>query len=210
MIQEYVEKHYGFKAHITYITEIKRKLGLQTYLTPNAAEKKKHHYYSMPPYKAETIIVKLKERAVGERTLTDEDTISLTMKGAKEEAIRCMNRGCYSVNASNISPVLVVIDGTVVITKKRITAKDFFTTKLKCYDMLNTDEIVTAAEIPELKGYQTGYIKDRLRPSSDFILVSVAYTYNKIEDIKLAFGGAIPVSIQLYEAEKFFKDKGVT
>lgn len=156
----------------------------------------------------------LTERALGERTLTDEDATSLSMEEAQMEASRCMNCGCYSVNASDISPVLVALDGTLVTTKKRIAAKDFFTTKLKAYDMLDRDELVTAVEVPSMEGYETGYIKDRLRPSIDFALISIAYAIKKengrIEDIRLALGGAAPVPVRLYEVEEFLKGKKIT
>lgn len=45
------------------------------------------------------------------------------MEQAQEEAGRCMDCGCYSVNASDISPVLVAPDGTIVTTKEEIGAK---------------------------------------------------------------------------------------
>ena len=38
MIQEYVEKKYGFKVHTAYIAEVKRELGLSMYDASNAAE----------------------------------------------------------------------------------------------------------------------------------------------------------------------------
>lgn len=38
MIQEYVEKKYGFKVHTAYIAEVKRSLGLTMYDAPNAVE----------------------------------------------------------------------------------------------------------------------------------------------------------------------------
>ena len=162
----------------------------------------------------ETKQVSLKERALGERTLTDEDAMSLSMQEAKKEASRCMNCGCYSVNASDISPVLVAFDGAVITTKKTISARDFFTTRLKAYDMLDQDEIVKAVELPLLTGYETGYIKDRLRPSIDFALMSVAYAYKVkdgvIEDVKLALGGAAPVPVRLYEVEELLKGQKVS
>lgn len=56
LIQQYVEEHFGFKVHTAYVVKVKRKLGLPTYPAPNAVEKRKHHYYSVPPYKEEAII----------------------------------------------------------------------------------------------------------------------------------------------------------
>ncbi len=41
MIQEYVEKKYGFKVHTAYIAEVKRALGLTIYDAPNATEELK-------------------------------------------------------------------------------------------------------------------------------------------------------------------------
>ena len=41
MIQEYVEKKYGFKVHTAYIAEVKRSLGLTMYDAPNATEELK-------------------------------------------------------------------------------------------------------------------------------------------------------------------------
>ena len=42
MIQEYVEKKYGFKVHIAYIAEVKRPLGLTMYNASNEVEELKH------------------------------------------------------------------------------------------------------------------------------------------------------------------------
>ena len=42
MIQEYVEKKYGFKVHTAYIAEVKRSLGLTMYDAPNAVEELKN------------------------------------------------------------------------------------------------------------------------------------------------------------------------
>lgn len=41
MIQEYVEKEYGFKVHTAYIAEVKRELGLSMYDAPNMVEELK-------------------------------------------------------------------------------------------------------------------------------------------------------------------------
>ena len=55
MIQEYVEKKYGFKVHTAYIAEVKRALGLTIYDAPNATEELKQ-----PKEKAEAIMEALK------------------------------------------------------------------------------------------------------------------------------------------------------
>ena len=55
MIQEYVEKKYGFKVHTAYIAEVKRSLGLTMYDAPNAAEELKQPRKHPPKEKAEAI-----------------------------------------------------------------------------------------------------------------------------------------------------------
>lgn len=60
MIQEYVEKKYGFKVHTAYIAEVKRSLGLTVYDAPNATEELKHSRKRPPKEKAEAIMEALK------------------------------------------------------------------------------------------------------------------------------------------------------
>lgn len=154
---------------------------------------------------------KLTEHALGERSLTDEDASSLSLEEAQDEAGRCMNCGCYSVNASDISPVLVALDGKVITTKKEIAARDFFTTKLKAYDMLDQDELVTAVKLPDRPDYVTGYEKMRIREAIDFALVSLAYAYKledgKLVDVSLVMGGVAPIPVKLDEVEELLKGK---
>ena len=60
MIQEYVEKKYGFKVHTAYIAEVKRSLGLAMYDAPNATEELKQSRKRPPEEKAEAITEALK------------------------------------------------------------------------------------------------------------------------------------------------------
>lgn len=153
-------------------------------------------------------------RKIEDRTLYEEDSKTISQEQAEAEAKRCMNCGCYSVNASDISPVLMVTDGTVVTTKKEIPAADFFTTKLKARDMLDPDELVKEVRVDEMKDYHTGYIKERLRPAIDFALESLAYAYkldgNTISDVRLVAGGVAPVPVKLTKVEEYLKGKTVS
>ena len=60
MIQEYVEKKYGFKVHTAYIAEVKRSLGLTMYGAPNAVEELKYPRKRPPKEKVEAITDSLK------------------------------------------------------------------------------------------------------------------------------------------------------
>lgn len=55
MIQEYVEKKYGFKVHTAYIAEVKRSLGLTMYDASNAVEELKQTRKHTPKEKVEAV-----------------------------------------------------------------------------------------------------------------------------------------------------------
>lgn len=181
---------------------------------PVAADKETGFLTFDPEGIKEKVGAKLTERTVEERNLVDEDSMSLSMAEAEKEAGRCMNCGCYSVNASDISPVLLSLDGTIVTTKKEIPAERFFTTELNVQDMLDQDELVTAVKFGDFSDYVTGYIKARIRPAIDFAIESIAYAYKAengvITDIRLVAGGVAPVPVRLTEVETYLKGKTVT
>ncbi|WP_347565035.1 hypothetical protein [Lactonifactor sp. BIOML-A7] len=60
MIQEYVEKKYGFKVHTAYIAEVRRPLGLPLYDAPNATEELKQPRKCPPKEQIEAITDTLK------------------------------------------------------------------------------------------------------------------------------------------------------
>ena len=60
MIQEYVEKKYGFKVHTAYIAEVKRSLGLTLYDAPNAVDELRQSRKHPPKEKIEAITDALK------------------------------------------------------------------------------------------------------------------------------------------------------
>jgi NADPH-dependent glutamate synthase beta subunit-like oxidoreductase/CO/xanthine dehydrogenase FAD-binding subunit len=146
-----------------------------------------------------------KELSVSERALDKEDSSTITAEECLAEASRCMNCGCYSVNASDISPVLVALNAQIVTTKKVVDAGNFFTTKLSVKDMLDKDELVTAIRFAVPQGYVMKYDKFRVRKSIDFAIVSLAYLYKLengvIKDVRLVLGGVAPVPLRREEAE---------
>jgi len=60
MIQEYVERNYGFKVHTAYIAEVKQSLGLTVYDASNAVEELKQPRKHPPKEKVESIKAALK------------------------------------------------------------------------------------------------------------------------------------------------------
>ncbi|MEG0662867.1 MAG: FAD-dependent oxidoreductase, partial [Anaerovoracaceae bacterium] len=73
---------------------------------------------------------------VDQRCLDKEDSKSLTREEAALEAARCMNCGCYSVNASDMSPVLMALGATIETTARSLPAEDFFS-KMDASDVLD-------------------------------------------------------------------------
>ena len=146
-----------------------------------------------------------RELSVSERALEKEDSSTITAEECLAEASRCMNCSCYSVNASDISPVLVALDAQIVTTKKVIDAANIFTTRLAVKDMLDKDELVTAIRFTVPQGYAMKYDKFRVRKSVDFAIVSLAYLYKLengvIQDIRLVLGGVAPVPLRREAAE---------
>ena len=151
---------------------------------------------------------------VEERNLEREDTVTISREAAEAEAKRCMNCGCYSVNASDISPVLVALDAEIKTTKKTLPAAELFTEKLKVKDMLDPDELVTEIDIPVREGVSAHYDKFRLRDSVDFAMVSLASAYELeggvIKSARLVFGGVAPVPLRREAAESFLTGKAPT
>lgn len=60
MIQEYVEKKYGFRVHTAYIAEVQRAIGLTMYDAPNVVEELKQPRKHPPKEKVEAIKEALK------------------------------------------------------------------------------------------------------------------------------------------------------
>lgn len=155
---------------------------------------------------------KLPERPLGTRTLTDEDASSFDAETAKKEASRCMNCGCYSVNASDLSPVMVMTDATIHTSKGReVKAEDFFCTNLKAYANLEPGELITEVSIPKMEDWKTGYQKLRLRPAIDFAIISLAWgakmNNGVIEDARMVLGAVAPVPVRLTKVEAYLKGR---
>lgn len=149
------------------------------------------------------------------RRIDKEDSTTLTYEEGLEEAKRCMNCGCYSVNASDLSPVMVMMDAVVKTSKGReIPAEEFFCTNLKSYANLEQGELICELVIPEKEGFVTGYEKFRMRSSIDFSMASLAWGYkmegDTLADIRLVLGAVAPVPVRLNKVEDFLRGKKPT
>ncbi len=154
------------------------------------------------------------ETPVAERRIDREDSETVSQEAVFAEAKRCMNCSCYSVNASDLSPILVMNEAQIVTTKKTIAAADFFTTELDVKDMLEPGELVKEIRVNKMEGYTTHYEKLRIRPAIDFAIISLTTAVkkdgDKVEDIRMVLGGVAPVPIRLYKVEEYLKGKAMT
>lgn len=122
-----------------------------------------------------------------------------------------MNCGCYSVNASDISPVLLLLDAEIVTTKKIVKAEEFFTAHLDTKDQLEAGELVREIVIKPDAEAITHYEKFRIRKSLDFAIVSLATSYKAGgKDIRMVLGGVAPVPVELKAVEEFLAGKTLT
>ena len=145
---------------------------------------------------------------VAERNLEREDTVTISREAAEEEAKRCMNCGCYSVNASDISPALLLLDAEIVTTEKTVKAEEFFCEHLDTKDQLVPGEVVREIVLKPDPEAVTHYEKFRLRKSIDFAIVSLATSYKPgSRDIRLVLGGVAPVPVELKNVEAFLAGK---
>jgi CO/xanthine dehydrogenase FAD-binding subunit len=158
--------------------------------------------------------LKLEEQPLDKRTLDKEDEIAPDKDAALNEAKRCMNCGCYAVNPSDIAPVLVALDASIVTNKRRVKAEEFCCETLKVSEQLQRGEIVEKIEIPLTKGAVMHYDKFRLRNGVDFAIVSLSSLLSvekgKITGAKFVFGGTAPVPLRAPQAEAYLIGKEVS
>ena len=140
------------------------------------------------------------------RTLCDEDSCTVPGQEAACEARRCFNCGCIAVTPSDLAPVLVALDGTVVTTRRELAAADIFAVGPASSTVLAPDEVVTEMRLPApAAGLRSWYEKFRLRKAIDFPIVSVAVALHvddgRVAGARVVLGAAAPVPWRLTEVE---------
>jgi CO/xanthine dehydrogenase FAD-binding subunit len=87
--------------------------------------------------------------------------------------------GCVAVNASDLAPVLVAFDASIVTTRKTIKAEDFFGVNGIKTTVLDDDELVKEVQIPTpTSGTKSAFVKFALRKAIDFPIVNCAAVIN--------------------------------
>ena len=152
---------------------------------------------------------------VNQRTISTEDVPSTGVNEIKNEANRCFNCGCLSVNPSDTAVALIALDAKLKITgpkgTRTVRAADFFTS---LRENLNEGEIVTEIQVsPTADNARQTFIKFRLRKAVDFPIVSVACVLraekDKCKDVRIVLGGVAPGPFRAVKAEKALKGKTI-
>ena len=83
--------------------------------------------------------------------------------------------GCYAVHPSDSAPALIALNASIVTSKRKINAEDFFQVDVLKTTVLDTDEIVTEIQLPEPpNGTKSAFLKFAIRKSIDFPMVNCA------------------------------------
>ncbi len=151
------------------------------------------------------------ERALGERTLTDEDGFSYDAETLLKEAHRCMNCACYAVNPSDAAPALIALDAKVVTTKRVMDAEEFFAVNILSNSKLDKDEIITEIQIPvQEAGAKSVYKRFAFRKSIDFPVVNLAILRKADGQTRVCLNAVAPVPYRAVGAEEVLNGKEIT
>lgn len=160
-----------------------------------------------PDYIRKTISTSIRVKPISERSLNEEDISGFIWEEAFEEANRCFNCGCVSVNPSDLAPALIALDARIKTTKRTVSAEEFFRVGVMKSTILEDDELVTAIEIPRPEeGTKQAFLKFRIRKTIDFPIVSVAIAINikagKVNRARIAINGVAPLPFRVVSAEE--------
>ena len=145
-------------------------------------------------------------KAVTQRSLDNEDAATISPEQALAEAGRCFNCGCVAVSPADIPPALLVLEATVVTSRREVPAGEFFQAVRMGSTILEPDELVTAIRLPRAKpGTRWGFQKFRIRKSIDFPMASVALVLemegDKVARARIALGAVAPTPLRAGAAE---------
>jgi CO/xanthine dehydrogenase FAD-binding subunit len=138
---------------------------------------------------------------VSARRLDLEDSASPTLEEAAEEALRCLNCGCYAVNPSDSATALVALNAVIVTNARSISAEVFFAVRQPSGTVLEPGEIITEIRVPApAAGQKSTFIKMAFRKSIDFSVVSCAVVLGG-DSPRVCLGAVAPIPYRAVKAE---------
>jgi xanthine dehydrogenase YagS FAD-binding subunit len=114
------------------------------------------------------------------------------------------SNGCLSVNPSDIAPVLVALNASVITNKRTLAADGFFNGFTK--NVLANDELITEIDVPTPpQGSKQAFVKASVRKAIDFALVSATVFFTPatgtITDARIVLGGVAGTPLRVKAAE---------
>jgi CO/xanthine dehydrogenase FAD-binding subunit len=143
-----------------------------------------------------------------------EDALGLSLGEIETEARRCVNCGCLAIGPSDLAIALVALDGSVVTTRRKLAAQDFFAASATSSTVLEQDELIKEIQIPKPpRNSRHSYLKFTLRKPVDFALVSVASVITSkkgvCSDARIVLGAVAPSPLRAKAAEAAIKGKPI-
>jgi NADPH-dependent glutamate synthase beta subunit-like oxidoreductase len=159
-------------------------------------------------YYKKTKKLKASRIPVNQRTIDTEDTPGFGLNQIADEANRCFNCGCLSVNASDTAVALEALNARVKIVgatgTRTIPVAEFHGS---FPNALEEGDIVAEIQVPvPREGARQAFVKFRLREAIDFALVSVASVITEedgtCQDARIVLGAIAPRPVRATAAEK--------
>ena len=152
----------------------------------------------------------LHELSVENRRIDVEDSTSATKEEALAEAQRCLNCGCYNVHPSDIAPVLIALNASVITNRRTIPAEEFFTAGIPSNTVLSSGEIITEISIPQPPaGTKSAFKKFAFRKSIDFPIVNCAVLIGS-DNPRICLNAVAPTPYRAVKAEKAVAGKAMS
>ena len=152
--------------------------------------------------------LKLHELDADKRCLDLEDSQTPNGDEAINEARRCLNCGCYTVNSSDIAPALIALNAEIVTSKRTLKAEEFFEAHTLSTTALDFDEIVTEIKVPAMPaGAKSIFKKYALRKAIDFPVVNFAIVTGA--EPRVCLNAVAPTPLRAYKAEDVLRGKAI-
>lgn len=152
--------------------------------------------------------LKLRELDADKRRLDLEDSQTPSRDEALNEARRCLNCGCYTINTSDIAPALIALNAEITTSRRTVKAEEFFDAQTLSSTILDYNEIVTEIKVPALPaGAKSIFMKFALRKSIDFPVVNCAIMTG--DEPRICINAIAPTPIRAYKAEEVLRGKAI-
>ncbi len=139
---------------------------------------------------------------------SEEDVLSALLPAAN----RCMNCACYGTQASLLAAALLTLEAELCTNQRTIRCLDFYLT-LHPKTLLKEGEEILTIRVPKSAEFQTGCITVGQNSEAADHTTPAALVYaflckgQKILDARMVLGGAAPIPVRQFDAERLLRRK---